>query len=414
MNRHPGLLSTADEISELARVLENHSIIAFDTEFIRESTFFPIVEIIQVATDSESWLVDAQAFKRGYKSGDPDAFDPGLTPLLKIFANKNILKVVHAAQGDQECIYTSFGTVASPTIDTAVAASLCGYGDGIGLGKLLKMILNVSLAKGHARTNWSVRPLPEQLVAYAHADVEHLVELGSTLLGHLDQMGRKSWALELSAKWENAALYQADIEGLTQKLARGGRLDKKGYSALLGLVKWREERVRQLNLPRRWVADDHVLLDLAHVRPKDLAHLSTFRGLNKGELKNSGEAILAAMNAHGESEDIVMPKMPKPSIPSQEEAQVLDLLRCFVGILADQHKIAAKHLMTAAQLLPLLRTSVEKPEDLSRAGILSEDAARLIGEELIAMIQGKRALVVRGSQIEIISTPTQASSHAKK
>jgi ribonuclease D len=404
MKRHPGLLSTASEISELSKVLSTQKTIAFDTEFIRESTFFPIVEIIQVATDSESWLVDAQAFKRNYKSGDPQSYDVALKPLLEVFANPSILKIVHAAQGDQECLYTSFGVVASPTLDTAVAASLCGYGDGVGLGKLLKTVLDVSLTKGHARTNWSVRPLPEQLISYAHADVEHLVELGLRLLNHLDQLGRKSWALDLSAKWENALLYQADIEGMAQKLARSGRLDKKGYSALKGLVKWREERVRQLNLPRRWVADDHVLVDLAHVRPKDLAHLSTFRGLNKGELKNSGEAILSAMKEGHEEEDLVLPKVPKPAIPTQEESQVLDLIRCFVGILADRHKIAAKHLMTTAKLLPLLRSRVEKPEDLSHAGILSEEAALLIGEELIAMLQGRRALLVKGNQIEIIQT----------
>jgi ribonuclease D len=402
MKRHSGLLSTGEEIAALAQTLKSHEVIAFDTEFIRESTFFPIVEVIQVATATESWIVDAQAFKRGIKGGNQQTYDPALKPLLEVFTDKNILKIVHAAQGDQECLFTSFGVVASPSLDTAVAASLCGYGDGIGLGKLLKVVLDINLAKGHARTNWSVRPLPEQLVAYAHADVEHLVELGQKLMVQLDQLGRKAWALELSAKWEDAALYQADIEGMAHKLARSGRLDKRGFAALLGLVKWREDRVRQLNLPRRWVADDHVLLDLAHVRPKDIAHLGTFRGLNKGELKNSGEAILGAIHQASDLGEITLPKLPKPTIPTPEEAQVLDLLKCFVGILADRHKIAAKHLMTTAQLLPLLRSQIEKPEDLSRAGILSEDAARLIGKELIEMIQGRRGLTVKGNQIEII------------
>ena len=114
MKIHPGLLSSAEEITELAKALEAHDIIAFDTEFIRESTFFPIVEIIQVATDSESWLVDAQAFKRNHRTGNPLSFDPGLTPLLDIFTNPKILKIVHASQGDQECLFTSFGVVPHP------------------------------------------------------------------------------------------------------------------------------------------------------------------------------------------------------------------------------------------------------------------------------------------------------------
>src|SRR5690348_844456 len=133
MARHPELLSTADEIADLAAKLQSQSIIAFDTEFIRETTFFPIVEIIQVATETDSWLVDAQAFKRHLNSKDSQAYDPGLQPLLDIFANPNILKIVHAAQGDQECLHTGFGVVATPSLDTAVAASLCGYGDAVGL-----------------------------------------------------------------------------------------------------------------------------------------------------------------------------------------------------------------------------------------------------------------------------------------
>ncbi len=407
MKIHPELISTADKIQELANSLQGRDVIAFDTEFIRESTFFPIVEIIQVATDEESWLVDAAAFKKGFRPGPKGSYQPGLKPLLDIFENKSILKVLHAAQGDQECLYTSFGVVASPTLDTAVAASLCGMGDGIGLGKLLKLALDVTIKKGHARTNWSVRPLPSQLIEYAHADVEHLVLLGRKLMEQLDVLGRKPWALELSAKWEDASLYETDIEGLATKLARGGRMDKRGYPALVELIRWREERVRQLNLPRRWVADDAVLLDLAHVRPKDMEHLGAFRGLNKGELKNSGEAILKALKRASEADDIVMPKLPKPEIPSAEEGQVLDLLRCFVGILADQHRIAAKHLMTAAQLLPLLRNKVETREDLVKAGILGEDASRLIGDEILAMVRGQRALSIQGTQIKIEPRTTE-------
>jgi len=394
---HVKPLTTAEEILELAEKLKDQSIIAFDTEFIRETTFFPMVEIIQVATEEESWIVDAQAFRR--KPGfDLDA----LRPLLNLFENPKILKVLHAAQGDQECLYTSFGVVASPSLDTAVAASLCGYGESIGLGNLLKAVLGVTIKKGHARTTWSVRPLPEQLLEYAHADVEHLVVLANQLMDRLDKLGRKDWALELTAKWEDRALYEPDPVGIANKLAKSGKLDKRGYAALIELARWREERVRQLNLPRRWVADDNVLMDLAHVRPKDLAHLGAFRGLNKGELKNSGEAILAALKLATESQDLTLPKFPRPDIPNAAEAQVLDLLQCYVGILADRHQIASKHLLTSGQLLPLLRKNAENLDELVQAGILSAGAAQLIGEEVIAFLKGKRALSVTGFQVRIV------------
>jgi ribonuclease D len=396
MTSHPEPLTEAAQIRELAERLRAADIIAFDTEFIRESTFFPVVEIIQVATDQESWLVDAQAFRPRTREAQ------NLRPLLDVFEDRKILKIIHAAQGDQECIYTSYGAVATPSLDTAVAASLCGYGDGVGLGNLLKAALGVQIKKGHARTNWSVRPLPAQLIEYAHADVAHLVALGRQLLQELDVLGRREWALQASAKWEDKALYEPDPEGIALKLSKSGRFDRRDYAALLELVRWREERVRQLNVPRRWVADDNVLTDLAHVKPKDLAHLSAFRGLNKGELRNSGEAILAALRRAADSHEVTLPKGPRPDIPTAAESQVLELLRCYVGILADRHRIALKHLVTASQLLPLLRSKATRPEDLAAEGLLDEGAARLIGAEVLAVLQGKRALSIEGNRVKIV------------
>jgi ribonuclease D len=396
MKAHPGLLSTAAQIKQLAETLRNHDVIAFDTEFIRETTFFPVVEILQIATDQESWLVDAKAFQKG---GQPRE---ALAPLLEILEDKKILKVAHAIQGDQECLYTTFGVVATPTLDTAVAASLCGYGDGIGLSNLLKAVMGVVLKKGHARTDWSVRPLPQQLEVYAHADVEFLVELSNKLLSELDERDRRQWAMELSSKWEDKSLYEPNAEEIALKIARGGRLDRRGYAALVELVKWREERVRQLNLPRRWIADDNLLSDLAQVRPKDMTHLGAFRGLNRGELKNSGEAILAALKRASEVQETTLPKIPKPDLPSTSESQVLDLLKTYLGILADEHRIASRHLIGTAQLLSLLRVRADSPADWVKQGILTEGAAHLIGAELIALLKGKRALAVEGSRIRIV------------
>jgi ribonuclease D len=388
-------LKTPEEIAELAKALSKHAIISFDTEFIRENTFYPSVELIQVGTRDESWLVDAQAF-RGKNA-------EGLRPLLDVFENPKILKILHAAQGDQECLYTSYRVVAKPSFDTAVGAALCGFGDGIGLGNLLKAVLNVNLKKGHARTNWAARPLPGQLIEYAHADVEFLVVAAEALLTKLDESGRRAWALELSAKWEDESLYQPDPEGLTHKLAKSGRMDARTYATLLELMRWREDRVRVLNLPRRWVADDQVLLDLANVKPKDLAHLSAFRGLNKGEMKASGERILEAIRKGGETQEGRPPEVARIEHPSGEESQTLDLMKTYLGILADRERIAVKHLLTMNQLLPLLREKAASPDEWVEKKLLSAEAARLVGGELHALLQGKRALSIDGRKIKIVA-----------
>ncbi len=391
-------ISRPEQIAELATLLSGESVIAFDTEFIRESTFYPVVELIQVATKNQSWLVDAQAFRGSSEK------KKGLEPLLAVFRDKAILKIVHAAQGDQECLFTAFGAIASPSLDTAVAASLCGYGDGIGLGNLLKSLLGVNLKKGHARTNWGVRPLPEQLLEYAHLDVIHLVEAGSKLLAELDRLGRRDWGFELSARFEDPSLYETDPDTLSQRLARGGKLDARGFSVLKELMVWREARVRQLNLPRRWVADDQVLMDLAQVRPKDAAHLSAFRGLGKGELKHSSDAILSAVQKGlASAGDVEMPERSRAEIPSDDEKRVIDLLQCYVGILSDQHQIAVKHVATSSQLLPLLRARELGVTGWVSAGLISEGAARLVGDEIHAFLAGKRALSVSGRRVQVVS-----------
>lgn len=397
MITHPDLVTSAEKLREVSEVLLKETIVAFDTEFIRETTFFPSVEILQIATRKESWLIDARAFR------DPET-RPGFSSLRAVLENPQILKIVHAAQGDQECLYTTWGFVATPTLDTALAASICGFGDGIGLGNLMKALMGVTIKKGHARTNWAQRPLPHQLVEYAHADVEFLVEGAEKLLSMLDKKGRREWALELSAKFEDQSLYESDPVQIANRLSKNGRLDARGYAALIELVKWREDRVRALNVPRRWVADDPVLVDIAHVRPKDVAHLSTFRGINKGELKHSGEVILEALVRSGANVgNVKMPEFKRPEVPNSHETQVMDLLNCYVGILADEHNVAQRHLLTAAQMLPLLRSKAQTWQEWKDQGLLSAYAAELIGEEVMAFLRGKRALSIDRNRVKVVT-----------
>ncbi|MEK7689382.1 MAG: HRDC domain-containing protein, partial [Bdellovibrionota bacterium] len=313
--------------------------------------------------------------------------------------------ILHAAQGDQECLFTAYETVAKPSLDTAVAASLLGYGESIGLANLLKSAMGVTLKKGHARTNWTQRPLPDQLLQYAAADVEHLVKLGDLLIEDLEKEGRLDWAMELTSKWEDPAIYLPDPDGIAERLAVGGKLDDRAYSTLIGLVRWREARVRDLNIPRRWLADDAVLIDIARVRPKDSSHLASFRGLNKGELRNSGDRILAIVK---EFENLPPPARIRGlrlGIPSASETRVMELLKCYISILADELRISPRLLMTADQFFPILRSKdqIHTVDDLVSRGLLGTAAAKLIGSEILAMVHGQRALQVDGMTVRVVN-----------
>jgi len=395
------LISTKADLKKLADHIKSANQVAFDTEFIRENTFYPKLELIQVATQDGAWLVDAHNLDK-----------KAMAPLVGIFKDPNILKIVHAAQGDQECLYFTYGIVARPLLDTALAASLCGYGENVGLGNLLDSVLGIRIQKGHARVNWSLRPLPEPLAKYAINDVKHLVVLGNVLVEKLDKLDRRKWALEISSKWEDPKIFEPSPESITLKIGRSRKLDLEGVSVLYELISWREKRIRELNIPRRWLAEDHVLVDLARVRPDTLEHLKTFRGLNGGEIRKHGKEMLdlvvgadkkPSKNAEELFEKLKKTKIPQKTItpPSRSEVRALELMRCYLHFLADQTKITLSHLVDHQNLLPLLRSGSYSPKQWVESGWLSEYAEALVGEELKAFLEGKKMFKMKDGNLEV-------------
>lgn len=390
MHAHQKTLTKPDEIKALAATLSSNDLIALDTEFIRETTFFPIIALIQVATDTESWLVDPLAFKK-----------EDLEPLLQVLSNPRITKVLHASQADQECLYVSYGIVATPSLDTAAAASLLGYGDSIGLAKLVREVLGRNIPKGHARTDWLARPIQGHLLNYAHQDVEHLIPLARKLIKALERKERKQWAFDLSARYEDGRLYEYNPDAIATKLGKSGKLDKRGFAVLRELVAWRERRVREANVPRRRIADDDVLVALAAAQPKDIEHTAAFRGLNKGELRHSGAAILTAIRNALAIPEADLRDVPKADIPDPHEARVIELVQVYVKSLADEHEIASRYLLSADDILRVLRGRYGSVQEMVSAGAVTAGAAALIGEDLLAMLHGKRLLSVQNSRLSI-------------
>src|SRR4051812_5334577 len=222
------LITDPKRVEEMANELRNQAVIGIDTEFIRETTFFPKIALIQVASRNQSWLVDPVAL-------DPEA----LKPFLEVLCDKKILKVMHAAFADQEVLYWTYGKIAEPVLDTAVAAALCGYGDNVGLAKLAKDVLRIHLHKGRARVKWLARPLPKELLHYAQQDVEFLVNLGGQMEEWLRQKGRWEWALEESQV--DPSEFDTPPDDIAHRLAKSGQLDESTYLALRELVRWRED-----------------------------------------------------------------------------------------------------------------------------------------------------------------------------
>jgi ribonuclease D len=378
------LVQNPNEVQAIADQLSKAKYLAFDTEFIRESTFYPKLEILQIATPDAAWLIDCAALSK-----------KDLQPILEIFTDPKILKIVHAAHGDQECLLSAYDILAKPIFDTAVGASLCGLGDNIGLSNLIRAVLGIELPKGYARTNWSKRPLPRPVLEYALLDVKHLIDCSEILFSKLDQSGRKDWALELSSRFEDRKLFEVPPEDIAKRLAQSGKFNIRDYAVLLELVRWRENRVRDINVPRRWIAEDGVLIDLAKIKPTTAEQLQGFRGLSKGETKPPhSDRILAAVLRGQESEEEVPSDIKRRSVlqPSSDENLGLDLLRVCLTLLSNEFHIAAKHIVSPQNLLPLLRLKPKTLVDMEISQLVSPQLGEKGLLDLFEFLTGKSSL----------------------
>lgn len=375
------VVNTPALLLDLVQKLSSAKFLAVDTEFIRETTFYPRVALIQVATLEDSWLVDPLALDRKQ-----------LTPLFDLLQNQQIIKVMHAAQADQECLYTTYQIVAQPVFDTAMAASLCGFGESAGLARLLKEVLQVSIDKGHTRTDWMARPLPQHLQVYAHEDVIYLVKLAQALIDRLDKKNRTQWAYELSSRYQNTALYSVNVESATQKIIKNKRINKRVYQVLMNLVEFRENKAREINIPRRRLMEDDVLFDLAVAQPRDLNHLSHFRGLSKHDLKVHGSTIIDAILRGLEVAEHLLKEPPKPDMVDASYLRSIELVQFFLKYQSDACELAPKYLMNSDDIIRLLKKDSWTHQELVQEKILTEGACALIGSELIAFLNGQRYL----------------------
>jgi len=377
-------------LREISQILAREKVIAFDTEFIRESTYLPKLALVQVATREDAWLLDVVALKAA-----------DMEPFLAVLRDPNILKVVHSAHGDQECLFHSYGMTASPILDTFEAASLLGMGESVSLRDLIRMELKLNVGKSHARTDWLRRPISEELKKYALSDVQYLVEIGERMLDRLETLNRKTWAFELSAYYENHQLYADNSEEIAHRLAKSGRISARSFAILRDLVSWREKRARALNIPRRRVADDETLFHIANARPTSIEQLGKFRGINSGEIQRHGKDLLDIIQAHVNKPNDELPEAPKPSIPNPAQARVVDVLGTYLRVLSEQLEIASRHLLTAAELRKIVLENLHDPKQWVEKGLCSAQVADLIGEDLTAMLEGRRGISIANGKIKI-------------
>lgn len=271
-------------------------LIALDTEFMRVDTFYPIPGLIQVADNQSCYLIDPIEIV-------------DMAPLAAVLANTDIIKVLHAASEDLELFRHHYGVVPEPLFDTQIAAAFAGWGFSMGLQKIVEKSLNISLGKGHTRSDWLQRPLSEEQLLYAALDVAYLPAIAEILTGELESLGRYDWMLDECQSLNNASR-DDDPEGLEYYL-RFTQMSIRSASTLAGLrdlTAWREQTCRQRNLCRPHVLRNDAIVTIIDAWPTNLKQLSELKVLRPQHLKDDGKTILAILKAAHESAEENPPK----------------------------------------------------------------------------------------------------------
>ncbi|MBN8931033.1 MAG: ribonuclease D [Rhizobium pusense] len=386
------MIETTAALAEACTELAKSEFITIDTEFLRETTFWPELCLVQMASPTLEVLVD------------PLAKGLDLTPLFELMANPDVVKVFHAARQDIEIIYHLGGLIPHPIFDTQVAAMVCGFGDSISYDQLVQKIKNVQIDKSSRFTDWSRRPLTEKQLDYALADVTHLRDVYLSLKAQLEREGRSLWLTEEMDILESRDTYDMHPDDAWLRLK--SRLRKPTELAILKFVAaWREREARSRNVPRSRVLKDDAIFEIAQQQPKDAEALSRLRTIPKGwERSASGNAIVETVNAALALPKEEMPKAPRHSHAPEGSGAAVELLKVLLKLTADKHGVAAKVIANSDDL-----DKIAAEGEKATVAALTGWRRELFGNVALKLVNGEVALRFAGKKVEAVEVAANES-----
>jgi ribonuclease D len=377
------VITTTQQLAEACARLAKHPHVTVDTEFLRESTYFPILCVAQMASPAEAVVVDTRAAQLD------------LGPFFELMANERVLKVFHAARQDIEIVWHQAGLIPHPVFDTQVAAMVLGYGDSISYDQLVHRITGDSLDKSHRFTDWTRRPLSAQQIAYAISDVTHLRDVYLALSADLERRGRADWVREEMEVLTSPDTYRLDPESAWERLKTRVR-KPKDLAVLIELAAWREREAQARDVPRGRVLKDDVLADIAVHAPTTAEKLGGLRSLPRGfERSKWGDAILAA-TARGLARDPKsLPRLDRAKSGANGAATV-ELLKVLLRMTSERHAVAAKVIATVDDLERIAAS------DEAEVPALKGWRRELFGEKALALKRGQLALAIESGRVVIV------------
>ncbi|CAN1506806.1 Rnd Ribonuclease D [Caulobacteraceae bacterium] len=378
-------ITTTAQLAEFCKSLKGQSFIAVDTEFMRETTYWPKLCLIQVAAPN-----GAQACI------DPLAEGLDLAPLLDILRDETVDKVFHAARQDVE-IFNNLGAMPRPLFDTQIAGMAAGFGEQIAYDALVRQMLKIDLDKSSRFTDWARRPLSDNQLTYAIADVTHLADLYPKLRARLEKDGRLAWVEEEMAALTDPALYDVEPENAWKRLKPRKHVPK--YLAVFKAVAaWRERTAQQRDQPRGRILKDDAIDELAAQAPTDAAAMDRLRGVPKGFSGSKfGPDLLEAIREALKDPDAYAPKIDRERAPQNAAAgAVVELLKVLLKARAEDAGVASKLLATVSDLEKIAN------DDNADVGALQGWRLDAFGADALKLKRGELALVLDGTRVRVV------------
>lgn len=373
------------DLAALCEQLAGHRVLGIDTEFIREQSYVPSLELVQVAAPDGT--VAAIDYGRiGRFEGDP---------FVALLLDPTILKVLHAADQDLEMFHLLTGVVPGPIWDTQLVTGLIGYTGRLGYQAVAENMLGKKPTKGETLTDWSQRPLTPEQLHYALEDVRYLIPLYEAELRELEVLGRADWAAEecgrLRQHVERAIATRADHQTLYLKVKGWSGLDRRGLAVLRELAIWREQEAARRNRPRGSVLRDEFLVELARRAPKEAAQLRNVRGLQPRDLDRHADTILAAVK-RGKAvppEACPVPDSPGPQL-DEAEAALASLLHAVLQVIAMEKLVSPTLVATVGDLHRLVEA--HRKGTAADLAVLRGWRGELVGQTLASILAGEMAV----------------------
>lgn len=386
------LITDTDALAAACEDLRDADFIAIDTEFHRESTYWPELCLAQVAGRGEPWAVDALA--------------PGidLAPLLDLLNDPSVPKVFHAGRQDVEIFLRLSGRVPEPQFDTQVAAMVCGFGESVSYETLVTRLAGAKLDKGSRFTDWRRRPLTDRQLKYALADVIHLRTVYANLTRELVKTGRTGWVAEEMAALTDPATYITEPEDAWRRLRLRSN-DPRFLQTVRELAAWRETQAQARDLARGRLLKDEALLAIAAHPPQTRDDLANVRGVSRGLADGvAGAGILEAVARARAVPTEELPKPAKPKKPASSLQPMVALLRVLLKANCEEHGVAQQLVAGGDDLEAIAAGATDGVPTLTgwRHDVFGADALRLA--------RGEVALAARNGGVVLV--PLSASADA--